>query len=378
MVAGTKSNKTSVRQVAGHAADNRLFAAIFVIVIFGLVMLFSASSVAGYLKSGSPSYFLKHQFFGLLLGVVGFFVGYRFDYHIWRRFSFHFLLASIFLLLLVFIPGLSADYGTARNWINIFGFSLQPAEFVKLSFLLYLAAWLESKKEQFADASQSIFPFLMVLGFISILMLMQPDIGTLAIIGAVSLIVYFVGGGMLKHLMLIVVPLFLVVIFVFNFHGYQLDRLKCYHDPEFSSQEKCYQINQSLIAVGSGGLWGRGVGESRQKFMYLPEVWADSIFAVIAEEIGFIFSLALISLYFYIFYRGYRIAKYAPDHYGRTLAMGIVVLLMVQTFLNIGGITNLIPMTGVPLPFISSGGSSISVMLMSMGILLNISRYTKK
>ncbi len=159
--------------------------------------------------------------------------------------------------------------------------------------------------------------------------------------------------------------------------SYQSDRFRCYQDPAYDTQEECYQINQSLIAVGSGGWLGRGLGESRQKFMYLPEVWGDSIFPIIAEEVGFIFSSLLVALYGLLFYRGLKIARQAPDIYGSALAAGIVAWLAVQTFLNIGGMINLIPMTGVPLPFVSAGGSSIIATLMAIGILANISKHTK-
>jgi len=159
--------------------------------------------------------------------------------------------------------------------------------------------------------------------------------------------------------------------------SYQSDRFKCLQDPSYSVLKHCYQVNQSMIAVGSGGLFGRGLGESRQKFLYLPEVWGDAIFPVIAEETGFIFSTLLILLYLFIFYRGLLIARGAPDIYGSTLAMGIIVWLALQTFLNIGGMINLIPMTGVPLPFVSAGGSSALSALLAMGILANISKQTK-
>jgi len=158
---------------------------------------------------------------------------------------------------------------------------------------------------------------------------------------------------------------------------YQLDRFRCVFDPQFSPQNECYQINQSLIAVGSGGFLGRGLGQSRQKYMYLPEAWGDSIFAIMAEEVGFLFSTLLVLLYLFIFYRGFLIARHAPDLYGTALATGIISWLAVQTFLNIGGMINLIPMTGVPLPFISHGGSSLLAGLIAMGILVNISKQTK-
>ncbi len=360
-----------------HAPDRKLIAVTFILIIFGLVMLFSASLVAGYLRSGNSLYFINHQLVGLLLGIPAFIICSRIDYHLWRKYAFHFLLISIGLLLLVFVPGLSANYGKAHNWINIFGFSLQPSELVKISFLLYLAAWLEVKQNKLEDFHHGMGPLLAILAVIGVLMLMQPDLGTLSIIFASSVIVYFVAGGKWRHVFLVLLIAAIGFIALVNIKSNKMDRIECFKHPEISADDKCYQTNQALIAIGSGGFWGRGLGESRQKFMYLPEVWSDSIFAVVAEEIGFVGSIFLLFLYFYLFYRGWKIAKMAPDLYGRILAIGTVSWIIIQTILNVGGIMNFIPMTGVPLPFVSSGGSSLLSALIGIGILLNISRQTR-
>jgi len=360
-----------------HASDRKLTLVTFALIIFGLVMLFSASLVAGYLRSGNSLYFINHQLMGLLLGIPAFVIFSRIDYHLWRKYALYFLLGSIVLLLLVFIPGLSANYGKAHNWINILGFSLQPSEFVKISFLLYLAAWLEVKQNKLEDFSHGMGPFIVILGIIGGLMLLQPDLGTLSIIFATSLIVYFVAGGKWRHVVVAVLLAVICLVALVNIKSNKMDRIECYKHPEVSADDKCYQTNQALIAIGSGGFWGRGLGESRQKFMYLPEVWSDSIFAVVAEELGFVGSIFLLSLYFYLFCRGWTIAKKAPDLYGRILAVGIVSWIIVQTILNIGGTMNFIPMTGVPLPFVSSGGSSVLSIMAAVGILSNISRQTR-
>ncbi|PIT94846.1 putative lipid II flippase FtsW [Candidatus Falkowbacteria bacterium CG10_big_fil_rev_8_21_14_0_10_39_9] len=360
-----------------HAPDKKLILVSGTLIVFGLVLLFSASLVAGYLRSGNSLYFINHQLLGLLLGTPAIIICSRIDYHIWRKYALYFLLGSIVLLLLVFVPGLSANYGKAHNWINIFGFSLQPSEFVKIFFLLYLAAWLEVKQNKLEDFSHGMGPFMAILGIIGFLMLLQPDLGTLSIIFASSVIVYFVAGGRFKH---IIVPLLLATICLValvNIKSNKMDRIECYWHPEISADDKCYQTNQALIAIGSGGFWGRGLGESRQKFMYLPEVWSDSIFAVVAEELGFVGSIFLLALYFFLFYRGWAIAQKAPDLYGRILAIGIVSWILIQTILNVGGTINFIPMTGVPLPFVSSGGSSLLAVMAAVGILLNISRQTR-
>ncbi len=361
-----------------HEPDKNLLTAMFVLIIFGLVVLFSASSVVSYAKYGNTYYYFAHQLLGLGAGLLAFFVASKIDYRIWKKYAVFFLFFSIFLLVLVFIPGIRAEHGTARSWINIFGYSFQPSELVKLSFLIYLATWLESKKGELNNLASGIMPFLIILGVISGLMILQPDLGTLFIIAFTSMLVFFVGGGKLSHIILAIVLAGLALVLMLSLKSsYQSDRFKCLKDPNYSAQDKCYQINQSLIAVGSGGWFGRGLGQSRQKFMYLPEVWGDSIFPIVAEELGFIFSALLILLYLFLFYRGLLVARGAPDLFGSTLAVGIVVWLAVQTFLNIGGMINLIPMTGVPLPFVSAGGSAILSALIAMGILVNISKQTK-
>jgi cell division protein FtsW len=361
-----------------HEPDKSLLAALGILVVFGLVMLFSASSVVSYSRYGNTYHYLLNQLISLSVSVVIFWLAMRIDYHAWKKFAGFFLIFSIFLLILVFIPGLGNKYGSAHSWINIFGFSFQPAELVKISFLIYLATWLEAKKDELHNLTSGMIPFLVILGVISLLMIAQPDLGTLFIIAFTAMVVFFAAGGKIRH---IVLALLLAGLALFALIGwkssYQSDRFKCLQDPSYSAQDKCYQVNQSLIAVGSGGLFGRGLGQSRQKFMYLPEVWADSIFPVIAEETGFVTSTLLILLYLFLFYRGLLIARAAPDLYGSTLAIGIVVWLAVQTFLNIGGMINLIPMTGVPLPFISAAGSATLSALLAMGILVNISKRTR-
>lgn len=361
-----------------HEPDKSLITAVSVLIISGLVLLFSASSVVSYARFGNTYHYFLNQLFALGIGLVAFIIVSKIDYRVWRKYAFLFLVFSIVLLILVFVPGIRSEYGTARSWINLFGHSFQPAEMVKLSFLIYLATWLEAKKGDLGSFANGIIPFLFILGIISLLMLAQPDLGTLFIIVFTSMLVFFVGGGKLKHIFLVVILAGLLLFLTLSIKSsYQNDRFKCLKDPSYSSQDKCYQINQSLIAVGSGGWFGRGLGQSRQKFMYLPEVWGDSIFSIAAEEIGFVFSTLLLLLFLFIFYRGLIIARGAPDLYGRTLATGIVIWLAVQTFLNIGGMINLIPMTGVPLPFVSAGGSAILSALIAIGILVNISKQTK-
>lgn len=365
------------------SADKYLLSIIPILIVFGLIMLFSASLATSQSNFGDPYHYIKGQLFGLFIGLIFFFFSFRIDYHIFKKYSFLFLIASLILLILVFIPGLRNEYGTSYSWIIIFGKSLQVSEFVKLFFLFYLAAWLESKKDDLKKFSNGILPFLVVLMIVGAFILKQPDLGTFLIICFVSLMVYLVAGGNISHLFILFLIMIIGVLFIFNsmnsdsdkglIKQYQINRVRCLQNPDFD-KDICYQVNQSMIAVGSGGLWGRGLGESRQKFNYLPEVWSDSIFPIIAEEIGFVGSTILILIYLSIFIKGMMIAGKAPDLFGQSLAVGISVWIFFQAFLNIAGMINLVPMTGVPLPFISAGGTSLSVLLAAFGVLLNVSK----
>ena len=360
-----------------HESDRPLIFIVGAIIVFGMIMLSSASSVIAYSAHQDSYYFFKHQLFGLFLGLAVAWVFSRIDYQIWRKYALWMLIASIALLLLVFIPGLAGTWGTSRSWINVFSFSLQPSEFVKITFLLYLAAWLEGRKKQLAEVSRGVGPFVVILGIIALLMILQPDMGTLTIIALASLVVYFIGGGKLKHIVSMILLGLVALIIMVNIYPYQANRFKCMIDPSYSPKEFCYQINQSLIAVGSGGFWGRGLGASRQKFFYLPQAQNDAIFPIISEETGFIFSVGLILLYLALFFRGVVIAKKAPDDFGKILAVGIVSWIVIQALINIGGMVNIMPMTGVPLPMVSYGGSAMLVALASVGILINISKQTR-
>lgn len=369
--------KLGTSKQSGHEPDKALLIALGLIMVFGLAMLSSASAIVSYAKFGNVYTYLLRQVVAVIIGLVAFFITSRIDYRVWRKYAFGFLIVSIILLLLVFIPGIRADFGTSRSWISIFGFSFQPSELVKITFLIYLATWLEAKKDQLGAFSTGIFPFLATLGTISILMLLQPDLGSLLIIIAIAMIVFFVAGGKFKHLFItILLGIGFLVLALSLKSSYQSDRFLCYNNPSHDPQDTCYHINQSLIAVGSGGWLGRGLGQSRQKFMYLPEIWGDSIFPIIAEEIGFIFTTGFLFLMLYMFIRMLKVARQAPDSYGQSLVVGVVAWLAIQSFLNIGGQLNLIPMTGVPLPFVSAGGSSILSSLIAMGIVVNVSKHT--
>lgn len=362
-----------------HRPDYFLIINIVLIVILGLVTLTSASSAVGHQRFGDSYYFIKRQLlFGLLPGVCLFLFFYFFNYQLLKKLAVTLLLISIILLISVFIPGIGAEYGTAHSWIHIAGFSFQPSELVKLTFLIYLANWLEKRGESgVRDFYYGFLPFLFLIAIISTLMMLQPDLGTLAIIIFMCFTVFFASGAQLRHVFGLITVSGVAIYFLIKAKAYRTARLMTFLHPELDPQGIGYHINQAFLAIGSGGLWGRGFGHSRQKFQYLPEVTSDSIFAIYAEEMGLLFSAILLILYLGLMYRGLQIAKRAPDVFGRLLATGIIAWLMIQTFFNIGAMVGLLPITGVPLPFVSSGGTSLAMSLAAVGILTNISKHTK-
>src|SRR6056297_153927 len=240
-----------------NEVDKILILLIGLLVFSGLVMLSSASSVVGYKKFGNSYYYFNHQLFITILGVAIFYIFSRINYFFWKRYAFGFLLVSCLFLLLVFIPGLGAHYGKAQSWINLFGFSLQPSEFVKVFFLIYLAAWLERRGEDLKTFSQGLGPFILILMVIAFLMILQPDVGTLSIVVFSSLAVYFLGGGKISHLLMVCLIGMVVLFGILEIKPYIKDRFACVVNPQLDVKDECYQVNQSLLAVGSGGLWGR-------------------------------------------------------------------------------------------------------------------------
>lgn len=359
-----------------HPPDYTLIILSFLIILFGLVMLSSATAVLGYDKFDDSYWYLKHQLLlGFLPGLFLFLIFSKIDYRVWKRFSTLLLWLSLGLLLLVFIPGIGASYGRAQSWINISGYSLQPAEIVKLTFLLYLASWLEKRKEHVHSFSYGFLPFVIYLAIIGVLMILQPDIGTMFIILIMSLTVYFVAGAKWKHLGLILAGCFAALLLLIKLAPYRMARLTAFVDPSADPQGLGYHINQALLAIGSGGWFGLGLGHSKQKFQYLPEVAGDSIFAVMAEELGFILMAVLIILFFLIFYRMIKIASKTPDFFGHLVAVGVGVWIVGQFFVNIGAMLGLLPLTGLPLPLVSFGGTAMMTTMAALGIVINISRY---
>lgn len=359
-----------------HQVDMTLLIVVACLLFFGLIFLSSASSNLAFYKFGDTYKLVRQQIIhGLLPGLFFFYIALRVDYRIYRRFVYFSLALSFLLLLLVFLTSFRAGFGTAHSWIAIGGLVFQPSEFVKLLMIVFLAAWFDIKGEEIKDRKAVIF-FIAVLGAISILLLKQPDLGTLSIIVFIALSMFYVAGARLKHLAAILGTALLALAVVIKVAPYRMDRITTWLNPELDPQDTGWQIKQSLIAIGSGGWFGTGLGSSRQK-SYLPQPANDSIFAVIAEEIGFIFTFAFLMLFVVLLSRCFHIARHAEDNFGKLLAIGISIWLGIQIFINIAGMIQLAPLTGVPLPFISLGGTNLVVSLISIGILANISRHSR-
>jgi cell division protein FtsW len=370
---------------SGHHPDYIFISCVVLLTVFGLLMLSSASSDLGKIKFNDTFYYLKHQLlFGLSLGILGFLAASLIYYRWWQKISVPLLLASLFLLALVFTP-LGFSHAGANRWLNLGLLSVQPAEFLKFSFIIYLAAWLSSKKEKSSYRQTSILsgylPFLIISGLVAFLILIQPSTTTVVIIMLSGLLVYFISGARLSFVFgTIFLGLFALTL-VISITPYRLERIESYINtffaPETSdSLAQGYQLNQAKIAIGSGGVWGVGFGKSTSKFKYLPEPISDSIFVVIAEELGFIGAITLIGVFILLFIRGIIIAKNSRDQFARLTVVGFTLIIAIQTFINIAAISGLLPLTGVPLPFISYGGTSLAVFLTMAGVIVNISKYT--
>lgn len=361
-----------------HKPDYFLILIIFAIVFFGLVILFSASMVLSRDVSGHGYYFLKHQLlYGIIPGLFLFFVFQKINYKYWQKISFHLIIVGIILLCFVLIPGAGYSHGGARRWIALGGFSFQPFEFVKLFFIIYLSALLCKKGKREQVIKESLKPFLVISGIITVLILFQPNISALVILFLIAGIIYFLAGMKISYLVMLAGLISAGFAVFVKTTGYNINRLIVYLHPEIDPQGVGYQINHALLAIGSGGLFGLGLSHSVQKWKYLPEVIGDSIFAIVAEELGLIGAGILIVLFVGLAWRGFKVAKKTSDKFGYLLAGSIVGWLSFQAFINMASISGLIPLTGIPLPFISYGGSAMVVSLASMGILVNISKYNK-
>lgn len=347
---------------------------VFGLCLFGLLMIYSASAVLSYEQYGVNNYYFNKQLVSFGIGLVGLVIASLIDYRFWQKISLPFLaLAVILLIVVLFMPQVSG----AQRWIHIGGFTIQPSEITKLAFIIYLAAWLAKKKDHIKDIKYSFIPFVLIVGAIGFLIMKQPDMGTMSVILATATMMFVASGASIYQIGLGVALVATSFYLLIKSAPYRMQRFLVFLNPAGEKLGAGYHINQALLAIGSGGLLGLGFGQSKQKYLYLPEPQTDSIFAIITEELGFLRAFLVIVIFIVIFIRGYKIAKNAPDNFSRNLAIGISSWIVIQFLMNIGAMLSIIPLTGIPLPFLSYGGSSLIILLVAIGILLNISKQVK-
>jgi len=362
---------------------DKIFILIVSLLVIGGFFFFTSASLGLLAHDAGASFksvFVSQVLIGLCLGLAAMFTLSRVNYKTIRRYSLAIFLLGCLLAVLVFVPGIGFMHGGAKRWIDLRFTTFQPSEFLKLGFVLYFASWLATTKDEINTLRGGTVPFLFFLAIPAALLVAEPDTGTFGVIAIAGFGMFLSAGGRLMHIILIVAlgvaGLYSLVQFVPHYH-YLEHRVTTLLNPDEDPTGSGYQINQSLLAVGSGEMFGRGFGQSIQKFNFLPESTNDSIFAVISEEFGFLGSAGLVLLFLFFALRGFRIANHSPDQYGMLVAVGLVLLIISQSYINISSMVGIFPLTGVPLIFISHGGTALLFALAEVGIILNISRWQK-
>jgi len=359
-----------------HKPNILLFLSIFALIAIGAVLVSSASVVQAQLLTGDPNHFLREHIYALLGGAFLMIFGYLLEYRFWKKMAPAIIIVSVILLVLVFVPGVGFEHGGARRWIQ-WPFFFSPTEVFKLAIIIYLAAWLDKKRENLKSFLYSTVPFSLILISTGALIMLQPDMDTFMVIAAVAGAMYFVAGASIPHIILMAGAGIAAAALLIKTSAYRLERFMVFLNPGTDKADGGYQINQALMAIGSGGIFGLGLGQSRQKFHYLPEASTDTIFAVAAEELGFLRIMLILLLYFIVAREGFKIAKKAPDYFSRFLAVGITLWITFQAIFNIFTNLALTPVAGITLPFISMGSTATLVLMLASGILLNISKHTE-
>lgn len=344
--------------------DRQLLILVLALLIFGVIMVGNSSVVDAVRYFDDKFFYVKRQVVWSLIGLVALTVCSKINYNIWKKTSIYLVILSLILLLLVLIPGVGSKVLGAKRWIQIGDLVIQPAEFAKLALFTYFPALLLKKETRI---------FLILLGIVFGLIMLEPDMGTAAIIAVVSVILYFSNGAPLWHF-LSLLPVGAIGFLMIWLSSYRRERLLTFFDPSSDPLGSSYHIRQILIALGSGGLWGVGLGQSRQKYLFLPEPATDSIFAIIGEELGFVGGFIVVFAFLFFIWKGLLIASRAQDMYGKLLAVALTSWIGMQAFVNLSTMVALLPLTGVPLPFVSYGGSALVVNLAAVGILISISK----
>ncbi|MBP2635137.1 MAG: ftsW 1 [Firmicutes bacterium] len=361
--------------VRPKSPDYVIFFSIIGLMGFGIVMVYSSSAVSAYVNYNDSYYFLKRQMIWATLGILTMLLTMNIDYHAWRKLAKPVMIITLILLVLVLVPGLGKVVNGARRWLGFGSLYLQPSEIAKLSMVLFTVHSLAKSQDKIGHFVKGVVPQLAMLLVVFGLILKEPDLGTGLVISGTVFILLFASGVKLSHLGSLGAAGVIGIIAAIIAEPYRLKRLLAFSDPWADPLNSGYHIIQSLYAIGSGGLFGVGLGRSREKFLYLPEPHTDFIFAILGEELGFIGTATVIILFFLFAWRGFKIAISAPDVYGSLLAGGIASMIVLQALMNIAVVTASMPVTGIPLPFISFGGSSLIFTLAAVGILLNVSRY---
>lgn len=355
--------------------DYLLLASTIALLVLGLLMVYSASYVVAHNEFNDDAYFLVRQLMWIGVGGLGLLSAARIDYRRWRVLSLPIMFLCIGLLVLVLVPGIGASSYGAVRWLRLGPVQLQPSELAKLAIILYLADWLARRGTMVGEFFKGMLPFAIIVTIVAALVEVQPDLGTTAIIVGVSACVFFVAGANLVHIALIgLAGGGLGIVFLAHLSGYQLDRIRAFIDPWSDIQGSGWHTAQGLIAVGSGGLFGHGLGNGLQKFYWVPNAHTDAIFAIIGEELGFVGCVGVMMLFGILSWRGFLIAWRAPDPFARLFATGLTCMLTLQALVNVAVVTNSLPYTGVTLPLVSFGGSSTVISMIAIGLLLNISR----
>lgn len=360
-----------------YSVDYFLLATVLILAVFGIAMVYSASSYQAKTLYNDEYYYLKKQIIGVVIGLVAMVLFTFVPLSKLKKFDWLFLLLSIIGLVLVFVPALGkTSYGASR-WINLGPITIQPSEIAKFGFIFFSASRLSQLKTD-PKNFRSMLPTLLSGGLICLLIILEPNMSITMCVGLSMLVMLFIGGCSIKHFIMLLIPVILMVPLLIVIEPYRMQRLTAFLDPWSAPLDEGFQLIQSYYALGSGGLFGVGFGNSRQKNLFLPFAESDFIFSIIGEEFGFFTSILIVLLYIFLVFRGFRIARRAKNRFECYLATGITALIAIQTFLNIAVVTGTIPPTGLPLPFISAGSTSLVVFMSAIGILLNIDKQSRK
>ncbi|MGA8534953.1 MAG: putative lipid II flippase FtsW, partial [Candidatus Tumulicola sp.] len=371
------ADRAPVRSFATAPPDAVLFAVVATLVGIGLVMVFSASSATAYAEHGDIAYYVKRQLVWLLVGLVAAFAVYRIDLDRLKRAAPYLLVAAIVGLLLVFVPHVGVGVNGGRRWIGLSALRFEPSEFAKIALVIYLSAVLATRGDRITSLVRGLFPLCVPLAIMAVLVLKEPDMGTASLLVFMAFTLFFAAGARIFHLMAILAVTAPMAVLTVVASPYRRARVFAFLDPWKDPQNTGFHIVQSLLALGSGGIFGMGLGASRAKFFYLPEQYTDFIFSVLGEELGLIGAFAVVVLFVALVYRAVRIALAAPDRFGYFLACGCGAMIAIQAFINIGVVTSSWPVTGVPLPFVSFGGSSLVVNLIAVALIANVGRHRR-